>query len=204
MTVGYYLDRKIGIRIDIHLDVPIKVYGANYFLDYLSEEQFKDLISDFKGGKIDKVDNVLNFIGPAKKHLVKVWVQLSSFTYSLKYQTKNKFLTNVLKDSYSGTIGFKLEQKKLSRCSKYCLIQNMRKHGEDCTRLVGKIEDNIKNNNITFEELIGNMWKELSTRRDLLKSTFYLGRPGIINLLGLYAAGYHNINMLNKKYKYLR
>lgn len=111
MTVGYYLDRKIGIRIDIHLDVPIKVYGANYFLDYLSEEQFKDLISDFRGGKIDKVDNVLNFIGPAKKHLVKVWVQLSSFTYSLKYQTKNKFLTNVLKDSYSGTIGFKLEQK---------------------------------------------------------------------------------------------
>lgn len=204
MTVGYYLDRKIGILIDIHLDVPIKVYGANYFLDCLSEEQFKDLISDFRGGKIDKVDNVLNFIGPAKKHLVKVWVQLSSFTYSLKYPTKNKFLTNVLKDNYSGSIGFKLEQRKPSKFYKYYLIQNMRKHGEDYSRLVGKIEDNIKNNNITFEELIGNMWKELSTRRDLLNSTFYLRRPDIINLLGLYAAGYHNINMLNKKYKYLR
>lgn len=204
MTVGYYLDRKIGIRIDIHLDVPIKIYGVNYFLDYLSEEQFKDLISDFRDGKIDKVDKVLNFIGPAKKHLVKVWVQLSSFTYSLKYQTKNKFLTNVLKDSYSGTIGFKLEQRKSSRLYKYHLIQNMRKFDGDYTRLVGKIADNIKGYNITFEELIGNMWKELLVRREPLNCTFYLGRPGIINLLGLYAAGYHNINMLNKKYKYLR
>lgn len=80
----------------------------------------------------------------------------------------------------------------------------MRKFDGDYTRLVGKIADNIKGYNITFEELIGNMWKELSVGRELLNCTFYLGRPGIINLLGLYAAGYHNINMLNKKYKYLR
>lgn len=204
MTVGYYLDRKIGIRIDIHLDVPIKIYGANYFLDCLSEKQFKDLISDFRDGKMDKVDKVLNFIGPAKKHLVKVWVQLSSYTYSLKYPTKTKFLTNVLKGSYGGSIGFKLEQRRPSKFCKYCFIQNMRKYGEDYTRLVYKIEDSIKSHNITFEELINNMWKELSVRRGLLNCCFYLGRPGTLNLLGLYAAGYHNINMLNKKYKYLR
>lgn len=153
MTVGYYLDRKIGIRIDIHLDVPIKIYGANYFLDCLSEKQFKDLISDFRDG---------------------------------------------------GSIGFKLEQRRPSKFCKYCFIQNMRKYGEDYTRLVYKIEDSIKSHNITFEELIDNMWKELSVRRGLLNSCFYLGRPGTLNLLGLYAAGYHNINMLNKKYKYLR
>lgn len=191
----YSEELKFGIYI--FPEVPIKIYGANYFLDYLSETQFYDLLSDFRWGKKQEVNKILDFIGRTDKHIVKVWVGYY-IRSSGKMPTRKLLIDSMCRDS-GGNVCFRLEQRLPAR-----YIRRSYERDKDSDTGVAKTFKHFLDDcKITQKELVGKLWKESLVEGSALKNQFYLGRSGIVNMLGFYAAGYHGINMLNSKYKYL-
>ena len=191
-----YLD-QIKLGIYIFPEVPIKIYGAGYFLDYLSEKQFYDLLSDFRWGRKKEVDKILDFIGYVDKHLVKVWPGYYILN-SGKMPTRKSLISRMCIED-DGNLAFRLEQRQSAKCIRVS-------YGKDKvsdTGIAKTFKRTIEEYNIKQEELIDRMWKVSLVEGEAMRNRFYLGRSGVINMLGFYAAGYHGINMLNNKYKYL-
>lgn len=190
---------QVKMGIYVFPEVPIKIYGAGYFLDYLSEKQFYDLLSDFRWGKKQEVDKILNFIGRVDKHLVKVWVGYY-FSSQGKIPTRRLLIDEMCsRRSDNDRLCFRLEQKLPARY----IRRSFGRDENSNTKAAKTFKQVLDDYKITQEELVGRLWKELLVEGVELKNQFYLGRSGVINMLGFYAAGYHGINMLNSKYKYL-
>lgn len=191
-----YVDTvKLGIYI--FPEVPIKIYGAGYFLDYLSEKQFYDLLNDFRWGRKKEVDKILDFIGYVDKHLVKVWPGYYILN-SGKMPTKKSLIRKMCIED-DGNLTFRLEQRLPAR---HIRISYGKDEVSD-TEIAKSFKRNLEDYKIPQKKLIDRMWKESLVGGEPLRNRFYLGKSGVINMLGFYAAGYHGINMLNNKYKYL-
>lgn len=191
-----YID-EVKLGIYIFPEVPIKIYGAGYFLDFLSPEQFNDLLNNFRWGRKEEVDNILDFIGYVDKHLVKVWPGYYIIN-SGKMPTRKSLISGMCIED-GGNLAFRLEQRLPA---KHIRVSYGRDKASN-TGIAKTFKRTLEDYKIPQGELIENMWKLSLVKNEPLRNRFYLGRSGVINMLGFYAAGYHGVNMLNNKYKYL-